>query len=71
MMCIHTLEFLQNRDRKDILSRTTLAIPVFHVYGHKPECQVCFVCFFMCMYAFKIHFIASLQSTTMQRSWTI
>ena len=42
MLCILASEkLLQNRDRNDILSCTTLAMPVFHAYGHKPECQVC------------------------------
>ena len=36
-----TLILFQRIGSTEILNRVQFALPTFHSYGHKPECQVC------------------------------
>lgn len=35
------LRVLKSSGESDLLQSVTLAVPIFHVYGHKVQCQVC------------------------------
>jgi hypothetical protein len=53
---------MQNTSQQDLLQHVSLALPIFHAYGHKASCQVwsLYLCIFFAMYCGRLSSRASI-----------